>query len=183
MCGANGILNSWISGSRKLLIHTWMPKQSKKCIICLSVKVLLRTIKRIRKSRSPVVAVRGICYCSNKLWIPAYSKVDPQTLPLFLLLLLIIIIPLLTNVLFQMCWQRQSVMALILCMLEIRGNELRQILSFSHFSFSFVFLFYTPPPPPQLLCHWHTHLSALFCISTSEIERIFVVEEGEGEVN
>lgn len=78
---------------------------AKTCIIYLSVKVLLKTIKRIRKSRSPVVAVRGICYCSNKLWIPAYSKVDPQTLPLFLLLFLplLIIIPLLTNVLFQMC--------------------------------------------------------------------------------
>lgn len=81
---------------------------AKTCIIYLSVKVLLKIIKRIRKSRSPVVAVRGHCYCSNKLWIPAYSKVDPQTLPLFLLLLpllllIIIIIPLLTNVLFQMC--------------------------------------------------------------------------------
>lgn len=67
-----------------------------------------------------------IYQCSNKSWF--------QLMEWFIfsagLFLPLLNSPSVTNVLFQTCWQRQDIMALILFMLEMRGGNIVLILAF-----------------------------------------------------
>lgn len=69
--------------------------------------------------------------------------------------------PSVTNVLFQTCWQRQHVMALILFMLEIRGGKIVLILAFCP-SLSFSSHSLSRSRPTDLHVHVHRCSHALW---------------------